>query len=847
MFKIKHYSLLIIIILGLSLFSLNAKSSTREVVLNQDISDNIYYELVENAFNLTTQETDMLDENEFIVLNRLGTDDVLDAFAYYWEEDLPIFITTDMILHIWHLIFDKTLSSVEEFVFIPLFREWVTQMTISLENSIESSSDLEAEIASIHSLIYLHVALRLLDPSSNIPSSIEEHVNLILTGIMDNLPINEAIKLFVGAPTNRFIDDFSQYKPRGHYTQSESLESYFRAFKWLSRIPFFFDEYYGSGFLQTSPQDMIRSSLYLAHSMRHSTINLPELGIEANGFAVWRYLKIFLDSLVGQTYAIAPSTLYSITSELLQTQDWQPKDITRDHISLIQTVVLQDTSIPEPSDPFVIDAITQACSLFMISEGKSSCSPKTVVMFGERLGKDTYALNHFVTPLSDPYLFPRNYFPNGLQFASSILDSSHAEYTLTNSFPDLNYPGAFDFVEDEMDNFPGNNEQTIGSLWFNSLEELVKTQPALNMSGIPQVPNFMQSSKWLDQKLTTTLGSWAQFRHDTILYSKTSISGAACSTPEGYVEPYPMFYNALSQTVELFSNSISELTDVGFNESAWIIENEIDWGHQFTYFELLDNFTSILSILESISFHELQGIELTEDQKDFLTSIYSRGYMGFQGGWLADLLAILAHGNLRIGHQFEKTPNTKASLIADIYTEVNTLKTVEVGTGLLEHMIVELPGWNGTKILAVGPVFSYYEFTLPMEHRMTDEEWRGIIYDAAEDSESDINAHRGYWADSYMVSTSATAGHLYDLGYYTDGPEWYDNQYLDLMHTNYPISESDVKEYSIIYTGWTSSSDPTIEIISKESNNNDSNLSISVIMSLGIMTFTSVIRRKKVE
>jgi hypothetical protein len=45
----------------------------------------------------------------------------------------------------------------------------------------------------------------------------------------------------------------------------------------------------------------------------------------------------------------------------------------------------------------------------------------------------------------------------------------------------------------------------------------------------------------------------------------------------------------------------------------------------------------------------------------------------------------------------------------------------------LEHLIVILPGWNGTDILAVGPVFSYYEFLIPMEDRMTDEDWRTIL------------------------------------------------------------------------------------------------------------------------
>ncbi len=56
-------------------------------------------------------------------------------------------------------------------------------------------------------------------------------------------------------------------------------------------------------------------------------------------------------------------------------------------------------------------------------------------------------------------------------------------------------------------------------------------------------------------------------------------------------------------------------------------------------------------------------------------------------------------------------PNSRASLIADIHTDLNTKKTLEVATGYLEHLIVKITGWNGTDIYAVGPVFSFYEFS----------------------------------------------------------------------------------------------------------------------------------------
>ncbi len=58
----------------------------------------------------------------------------------------------------------------------------------------------------------------------------------------------------------------------------------------------------------------------------------------------------------------------------------------------------------------------------------------------------------------------------------------------------------------------------------------------------------------MDKSLNTCLGSWAELRHDTILYAKQSYSMAEGGgkwppqpeMPKGYVEPVPEFYARLS-------------------------------------------------------------------------------------------------------------------------------------------------------------------------------------------------------------------------------------------------------------------------------------------------------------
>ena len=53
----------------------------------------------------------------------------------------------------------------------------------------------------------------------------------------------------------------------------------------------------------------------------------------------------------------------------------------------------------------------------------------------------------------------------------------------------------------------------------------------------------MRTEAWQRKQLQTQLASWAELRHDTVLYAKQSYTaGVKCEYPTGYVEPYPETY-----------------------------------------------------------------------------------------------------------------------------------------------------------------------------------------------------------------------------------------------------------------------------------------------------------------
>src|SRR5690606_19895048 len=89
------------------------------------------------------------------------------------------------------------------------------------------------------------------------------------------------------------------------------------------------------------------------------------------------------------------------------------------------------------------------------------------------------------------------------------------------------------------------------------------TDPAA--AGLPEIA---ATEPWSRRILNTQLGSWAELRHDTLLYAKQSYTGVpACEFPDAYVDPYPEFYARLAQYAELGKTLTNDLgSDLGPDE-----------------------------------------------------------------------------------------------------------------------------------------------------------------------------------------------------------------------------------------------------------------------------------------
>ena len=69
----------------------------------------------------------------------------------------------------------------------------------------------------------------------------------------------------------------------------------------------------------------------------------------------------------------------------------------------------------------------------------------------------------------------------------------------------------------------------------------------------------------------------------------------------------------------------------------------------------------------------------------------------------------------------------QTTIIADVHTDGNTRQVLEEGTGYLHPMVVVYPMPDGGLVAGVGPALSHYEFKHPMRDRLTDEAWKAML------------------------------------------------------------------------------------------------------------------------
>jgi hypothetical protein len=679
--------------------------------------------VVQAALRWSDNAQQALWRNGFVVVPWRKEVDMIAAYREMPQSGIPNFVTSDSLLHLYHVQFDEILKDIESGEFHPyLVTLTTTLLTQAQAQYLATTGDLQEAVR--RNVVYLAVARTLMGDATPPPA-------YAAADVAAELALINAHAGFASSPLFKYQEDYSQYVPRGHYTRSVPLQQYFKTMMWYGRMAFLL-----KGSVPWGPD---QAALVSVDDARIQTLQAV-------------LLALGLDSLQSGGQAIADrwNRIYAVTAFFVGlADDLTPFEYRQAVAKVLGAVAnLSDLTNSDQFQALKIELAAQPSPQIFGGTGNALIPPnataadldrlldktKGMRLMGQRFIPDAYLFQNQVNPVVGRYTGTNQPFtlvatpaglvrgfPRGLDLMAVL--GSEAALAILDREGDTDYENYDLAVNQLLRQFrsftPADWTRNLYWGWLFTL------QPLLDRCG-PGYPAFMQTSAWQEKQLQTALASWTELRHDTILYAKQSYTAGTTSIgpsepPAGYVEPCPEFFNRLG--------ALTRLTRLGLSAL-----NVLDT----TQVTRLTTLEQILSRLTAMATTELEGRSLSTDDNRYLQSFAST---------LAPLVAGLADA---------QAPQTV--LVADVHTDGHTGKVLEEGVGYVNLLAVAFPKPGGGTVLGVGPVFSYYEFKWPMSDRLTDEKWTNLLYNAQ-------NPDGPNWTHRFLVPVSMSETNASDAAF----------------------------------------------------------------------------------
>jgi hypothetical protein len=616
---------------------------------------------------LSDEQRALLEENGFVVVpSRMAQ--IYEIYKSAKDRGVPIFVTTDALLHAYHILYDYTLRAAEIQHFVNDLQGLNAAMIDVAKEQYTATSGKVGEAAR-RNLAFFSVASVLLDPSTEIASDVAEDVNA-------ELDLIAAHQGFAESPIFGYKEDYSQYVPRGHYTRNETFQRYFKAMMWYGRMMFRLKPGPSPEAIEAGRMETRQAILMVA------ALQNAQLGAES-ALAVWERIYEPTVFFVGQTDDL---NIYDYAQLV--------KEVYGDQLTLVD---LEDEA---KLDTFIEQAMTlrppKIISSYVTDREKPEEVTKGFRFMGQRFIPDSYMFQQLVYDKVGTQGDPR-IFPKGLD-VTAVLGSSRAYGILLDVYGEGRYAN----YEEQMEKLRGEFGQLPPEQWVENLywSWLYALRPLLEIKG-EGYPIFMQNQGWVDKDLNSFLGSWTELRHDTILYAKQSYTMKATGImpqPEavrGYVEPQPEVYARLAALAKQMRTGL---------EGRGLLDAE--------YRDKLERLESLLLSLKTMAEKELGEQALSEEEYELIRNI---------GGILEGITTFSA----KVKEQITSEADERMAVVADVHTDVNSGQVLEEGVGdaFFIHAIAPV---EGQLVATQGGVFSYYEFTQPMDDRLTDEAWQAL-------------------------------------------------------------------------------------------------------------------------
>jgi len=620
-----------------------------------DFSNTINQSLV--AY-MSDEMREQLLQNYFLV-----TDGYSYEFHEVYEENkydyVPSFITSDSLLHAFHLYYAHIQKDMEQTVLKDALADMSMALYEESEKQLSSLKGSEWESAAQRNLDYSAVAASLLDCDVNL----SERAQAELDAIMNAQGIS--VSGLFSTEDRAYQQDYSQFRPRGYYTESEALEQYFRAMMWYGQMNFAQNE-----------EDLNRSALLMNLAIRNSA--------ETEWNKVYTTTAFFAGESDDSGYCEYLPVIEAAYGKGVTENDLPGK---KEAFEKYRKLTEQ---MPAPQ--------INSVAVFERETDRDQITRGYRVL-GQRFTIDGYIMQRLVYRDVDEAEGKRRSLPDALDVPAA-LGSDEALRILKETTDIGIWPGYTENMQELKDQISEGGDDlwptSISASWLGSLTPLTE----IHGQGWPK---FMQNAAWQDKDLNTFLGSYTELKHDTVLYAKQVMAemGAAgweTVPPDdrGYVEPQVNIYMRLSASAKQVKEGLKKFGLLS-DENA----------------ELTDHIIMIADRLTEISEKELKGELPSDDDFDFIRSY---------GGQLEHLWMKTVDDGTK---EYYRTMDHPSSLVTDIATDPDGGRCLEIGTGLPDRIYV-LVQFDGEIRICQGAVYSFYQFTKPLSERMTDDEWNEL-------------------------------------------------------------------------------------------------------------------------
>lgn len=610
---------------------------------------------------LGSAERDVLTGRGF-VLSTIEPVSFHQGYVDLYRAHEPVYFTADAVLHALHSSFDAILADVETEVLVKELHAVLGGLREGLAKSTGAPATVRADLD-----VYLAVAKTLLDgkPAPAVAGGDAAQIKGLASAVeAAGAPIE--LSLFgVKRPV-----DVSMMKPRGHYTRSPQLTQYFRAMMWLGTVDI------RIGGKEHGQWHVARDALRGAALV--TELATPQIT------AAWRTIDQTTEAFVGPADSMSLPGLSRA----------------------LATLGHPGTSLDSRTDADILGVLEpearQRIRGGLIHEGDTAIA---FLLFGQRFVADSLVF----TKTTYDALPEKRLMPSPLDIGAAVLRNPVAETLLAPELDRYKYRDQLHAAARENDALgPAVWEGNVYHGWLRALSKL-SPDPVKDKV----LPAVFQTEAWQKRMLSTQLASWAELRHDTVLYAKQSYTVMlGCDYPDGYVDPYPEMWAELARLATRTKALVDRLP---FGEKKGVQERI---GKHF------DHLGTVARRLGAMASLERANQPLGEDDVEFL-----RGAVAMREenhvcttvtvpeGWHADLY-------YNRDEILKREP-----VVADVHTQPTDLDgnmvghVLHVGTGHPREITVRIETDTGARVYR-GLVASYFETVTRDFQRLNDEEWR---------------------------------------------------------------------------------------------------------------------------